>query len=398
MGKRWTEEDDSRLKELMSNNTEFELIASELNRSITSIQSRAAKLKFKHKSTYGKLTEEQLDYIKNNYPSKSIHTLKKELNKPWETIRNALVSMGIEVNIEKAWTNEEIEQLRILADKYEVAEVAKRLDKTINSVYLKARKLNIVFAMSPRKWSDDDKSYLIENWGQTSVETLAKNLKRKPQAVMQQAHKMKLEHLYCLTDSLTLTEFQLYTGISRDRIINTLLKYDFPLNSKRLTSKKKIYNVDIDKALKWMESHQDLFDGSKVSEDIFIPEPKWLTEKRRKDRVDKTNINYQVKKTNWTDEEISYAKSLLGIGLSHEEIAKKLHRSKQSVQFKLAKNGQAYKSSKFWTGKEFKYIRENWEKQSDKEMAEHLKRPVKSVEYHRLELGLKRREYRRNEE
>lgn len=342
------------------------------------------------------LTEEQLEYIKNNYPAKTIHTIKNDIDKPWLTVKNALESMGIDVNIEPAWPDEEIELLRKLANTDKIEDIAKKLNKTNNAVYLKAKRLGIVLAKSPRTWAKEDKQYLKENWGQISTDTIAKKLKRKHTAIMQQAHKMKLGSLYKITDNISLSDFCAYTGISRDRITRTLINQGFPLETQRLTPKRKIYTINIEKVLEWMEKHQDLFDGSKVSEDLFIPEPKWLKEKRRNDRTNKVNINYQVKKTQWTENDISLAISLLTMGYTQDKIAERLNRSKLAVQVMLSKHDQAYKEKRFWSGKEFKYIREHYKTQSDKEMALALNRSEKAVQYQRLNLGLRKRKQRRD--
>lgn len=391
----WKEEEINELKEMVAVNKTWEDIARKLGRTEVAVRIRATSLGIKRvNDTFSK---DELDYIKSNYPEKSIHTLKKELGVSWETVKNALNNMEIGIELrDKAWTEEEINKLKEYATDKTIKETASLLGRTETSIRIKSSRLGLLILTAKRKWTQAEENYLKQNWGDVSLTTLAHNLSRGREAVLQRAHKLKLPPIYNATEFINLSEVEEYTGITRDRIRLTLEpKMGFPLIRKVLVNKR-ILLVDIDELLLWMEKNQDQFDGRKVQEGIFIPEPDWLIMKRRQDFKSKENIHYQVKKKLWIKNELAYAISLLNIGTSYEEIANRVGRSKQAVQARLNKEGKSYRLTKFWTGKEFKFIQDNYKTMTDEEIASNLNRSVKSVESQRLALGIKRGQRGRN--
>lgn len=336
------------------------------------------------------LTPEEIAYIQENYQTMRVRQMATHLNIAWETLNKRMLEMGLQPNIKEAqWPDEDVAKLRELAQTHTTKEIAALMGRSANSIRIKARRMGIVLEKTPRLWLPEDEDYLKRNWGKLSVSTLAKNLKREANAVCQRAHVLNLPPIFQASEDLSISDFTAYTGISRDRVVRYLaIKHDFPLKKKKVGAKAVYYYVLWDEVLPWLETHQDLYDGSLISEDLFIPEPAWLTKKRHRDREDKSKIHYQVTKRPWTPADIDRAKFLLSIGKHHADIAEELHRSEKAVAYKLSQLGLAYRLSKYYRGSEFRYIREHWETMTDAEMAKHLRRSKKSVAEQRRKMGL----------
>ena len=92
--------------------------------------------------------------------------------------------------------------------------------------------------------------------------------------------------------------------------------------------------VYFERILDWMRDHQDLYDGSRVEVDFFV-EPEWLRVKRRRDMYDNSYLSWDVRRSYWTDDDVSTAWILFGLGHSFDEIGARIGRSGKAVMWKL---------------------------------------------------------------
>lgn len=292
----------------------------------------------------------------------------------------------------RPWTKDDDKRLAELLQTKSYKETAEILNRTLNSIHQRKKVLNLQSVRdSKRPWTPEDDGYLSENWGRYSMRVLMKNLKRSEIAILQRAYQvLKLGPARESTDYVRISEFSKLSGISRDRIIGTLVpKYNFPIVRKATLNRKDSY-IDLDKALSWLESHQSLFDASKVSESLFVREPDWLKEKRKFDKQDKSNIKSYAVIKNWTVEDNLRLSDLVKIGYSYDELAKIFQVTRSQIERQVININASWTAPSFWKGEDFKYIQENWTTQSDEEMAKHLKRSVISITKHRISLGLLR--------
>ena len=392
----YTEAHRNKLKAMFEAGETIEDIASEIG-CCTSTATRMARemglIRDKPKPTR-RLSPDEKQFILDNYESMTIHAMADALGLSWATVQARMRDMGLPCAIEdNGWSERDVMRLRDLAaEKKTVAEIADALDRTENAIRSKAKKTGILIYQPGRKWRLEEIDYLRRNWGRVAVSTIAKNLDRDVSGVVQKAHKMRLPPVYNNAENISMADFCRATGISRDRIMGTLApKHDFPLLSKKYGKQQYYYYVDFDAILGWMESHQSMYDATMIEDGFFVPEPDWLKKKRYGDRLDKDGISQDAKRRWWTKNEVDHALLLRQMGYSIEQIAKKLGRGTWAVRSKLAATGGGYQLPQFWTGKDFRFIRDNWETMSDKEMAAALGRPVSSVESHRQDMGLKRR-------
>ena len=73
------------------------------------------------------------------------------------------------------------------------------------------------------------------------------------------------------------------------------------------------------------------------------------------------------------------AETLFKSGKNYEEIAKIINRSQWSVANLLRNTGYSYALPQYWKGKELKFLRENYQNMSYKEIDEILGRTTKAI-------------------
>lgn len=239
---------------------------------------------------------------------------------------------------ELSWLKEDLDRLRSSADRCSsINEISEMLNRSPNSVRLTAKRYGIELHYSGRIWSKNDKDFLRRHWGVVSLWYLSNKLHRSGSAIIEMAHKMRLEPIYHKSEDLGLMDFVRATGIKRERILDTLVpKYGFPLIKRKNGAKQNYYYVDFEKILDWMEKHQDLYDASIIEEDFFI-EPQWFKEKRRRDREDNSYLHWTARRKPWQESELSELKQMAKDGKTPREIGEKLGRSQGGVIDKMWK-------------------------------------------------------------
>lgn len=256
---------------------------------------------------------------------------------------------------------------------------------------LKKLRLNLR-TRANKRWTDEELEYLRESWGNIPIKTLAINLQRTVTAIRVMGISLGLGSMMDNIEYVRLSEFVKYSGIKADYLKNTLVKkHNFPLKFRVICSHKR-YVVDLDEAEKWMEKNQSLYDGSKVRDELFAIMPDWLIEKRKIDSQTKRNISGRATtKKNWTDDEKAKLKEMLLQGKSNQEIADYFEITTGQLGRRIIQFNYGYLSRNiYYSGRDFQYIKENWETQTDKEMAQAIGKSEKSVTKHRIQLGLLR--------
>lgn len=285
-----------------------------------------------------RLSSDEVRYVLESAPSTTTRAMAARLHIKWETLSARLSEMGVEAAPGRdEWSDEDVARLRRLADAgWSQGRLADELGRTSNAVRMAARRYDVEIYQPGRPWTADDKDYLRRYYGRVALASVARNLHRDEESVVQQAHKMRLGAVYGSSEDIPLADFIRATGISRDRILGTLVPRDgFPLVRRCYGLRRKYYFVDFERILPWMEAHQDLFDASRV-EDGFFVEPPWLREKRRRDLDDNSYLSWDVRRSYWSEREVSTAWTLYGLGRSVEEIAERVGRSPGAVAARLA--------------------------------------------------------------
>ena len=329
-------------------------------------------------------TEEETEYILSHWEKESIHSMKKKFHCTWSAIAKVGENAGLALPESNNWTEEEIEALITMSDKFHYKKIAKILGKTENAVYLKARKLNIVLIQDARKWTYEEECKLKELWGTKRIEIIAKELKRTVFSLKVRAVRMNLgPMLQNNYEVITVSDISDILGVSRDRIVLTWPKLGLNLQKIKLTKDASYYVVVWEDLMDFLEKNQNEWDSRNVEPYMLATEPDWLVEKRRRDSIEDP-IWYRC----WTKEELDKAEHYFLKGMSYEEIGEKLHRKKGAVYDMLYNLG--YRSKFKWEEEEISYLNEHYLEENEEVVSEYLGRSKGAVKLKAKQLGLKK--------
>lgn len=197
-------------------------------------------------------------------------------------------------------------------------------------------------ADAPRRpWSEEEAQWLQENWGSKPIPAIAGILGRSPTAVANKAQRLGLYGQLACGDLMSLAAATELLGLKNTKaLLHWIEKYAFPATKKYIRPKRGPrtqsqchYVVRMDRFLRWLEEHQELWDSRCIPLFGLGVEYPWLQEKRKKD-LHRAPI-YRM----WEDVEISYLRMQLARGISYAAIGKELGRSKKSIKCKARQLG-----------------------------------------------------------
>lgn len=331
--------------------------------------------------------KEEIQYIIDNWKKESPNSMKKRFDCSWYAICRVAEEQGLELPTSNEWTEEEIETLRLLSEKYHYAEIAKIMNKTENAIYLKARKLGITLIKDRRKWTKEEEILLSDLWGVKPIETISKKLKRTVFSLKVKAVRMGLGPMIRNNyEFITVSDICDLLNVSRDRIVITWFKLGLNLKRKKVTDNKSYYVVTWSDLMSFLEKNKNEWDSRCVEVNMLGPEPEWLKEKRVMD-----NLENPLWYRKWAEEEIKQAENLFKSGKNYLEIAEIINRSEWAVANLLRNMGYSYILPRYWKGKEIKFLRQNYQNMTYAEIAEELGRTTRAIEAKAEQLGYQKK-------
>jgi len=194
--KQWTEDEIMFIVENYDKMTLWE-IAKVLGRSIGSVNTKIVALKKEGKLNVKKhrpYTEEEVRFIIENYGKMSARMIALKLNRPIKSVRTKIEQLRrdgmIKNRVLEEWSDEEIEFLKNNYGKMKIAEIAKALNKNVFTVKNKAIKLGL--RKKPPKWTQDEIEYLKSNYGKIPTTEIAEVLGRSVGAIYSKANELGL--------------------------------------------------------------------------------------------------------------------------------------------------------------------------------------------------------------
>lgn len=125
-------------------------------------------------------TEEELEYIQENYNNMTANELAAKLNKSIGSINNATRKMGLVKQPHNKWTDAEIEFLKNNYINMTSEEISCYINHTVDAVNTMRDKLNLV---RNKNWSEDEIQFLKDNFESTLFSELSKILNRTESAI-----------------------------------------------------------------------------------------------------------------------------------------------------------------------------------------------------------------------
>jgi hypothetical protein len=137
--------------------------------------------------------------------------------------------------------------------------------------------------MGNKAWSDNEKCYLHNAWGELAIKKIAKELGRSVDAVRIKAWKIGL-NLNSYNDYISCRFAGIMIGVNTKKIIEWVKRRGLPC--KPVVKKSKIYwNIKYDCFIRFLRLNQDLWDSRKVEPYALGQEYDWLKAKRETDRL-----------------------------------------------------------------------------------------------------------------
>lgn len=225
-----------------------------------------------------------------------------------------------------------------------------------------------------RSWSAEEIAYLEEKWGVTSIPAIAKKLNRSINSIKCKAQKLGLGRFYHQGEYVTLHQLIIAIGQKQNySYLNERLERDgFPIKYKTMINDK-VKVVYIEDFWKWTKDNQTKIDFSKFEENSLGPEESWVKDKRKLDKAK----NREYKTTPWTiQEDRRLEQELNKYKYSYIELSKMFNRTEGAIQRRICDLGLKARPIKAnnhikWTNEEFKQLGEmikaryNYERMSE---------------------------------
>ena len=111
-------------------------------------------------------TQEELEYIKENYTNMTTQELATKLNKSIGSINNATRKMRLIKQEHKPWTDSEVEYLKNNYLEKTSEDIGEYLNRSIHSVNAERDRLGLI---RNEAWSNEEINYVINNYRIFSV-------------------------------------------------------------------------------------------------------------------------------------------------------------------------------------------------------------------------------------
>lgn len=229
----------------------------------------------------------------------------------------------------RMWRENEINMLLFLIEQgADIEEIAEKLDRTENAVKTYARKHNIRIVTDGCRWTEDEIKEFTNDWKDADMTPgrLVKKYHRTWGGLRRKAYKLGLGKRPVSDIYLTVKQVAAEMNVQEYTVRRWI---ELGLRTKKSkTNKTTTHLIDADDLLVFLESHQKLFDASKISDILFYDEPDWLKNKRR---YDFANYN-KNRNTEWSLADDNRLVWLFSKGRTDEEISKEMHRSCSAIQ------------------------------------------------------------------
>lgn len=411
-GKFWTDQENLFLKKYYPTKG-CNYVANKLGKKRSSVYTKASKLGINvviNTSPNAYLPREII-FIKKYYPLKGSHYVAKMLGRSPAAIRRKARELRVERQNLIEWSAEEIEYLKKWYYKKRPSEIARRLKRSTAAVLVRARMLGL-FKRFYRKWTDDEEQYLIKNFRTMTHKQIAKYLNRSTRSVQHKASKLKLikviERIWTPQEKRFLSRFygkkpntEIAKRLNRTRESIVLRARFQKLNKKRPPDYSEKDKNFIRKNYLKMTNDQIAKKLKRTRSGII----RMAHKLGLVGEYEKMQLAINSRKDIYTDEEKEFIRKNY-LRMTNKEIAKKLNRPASGlfdVAARLGLSGTPGKKQLWirgniethYTENEKKFIRKNYLKMTNEQIAEKLKRSSGGIAKMIHVLGLSRHPERR---
>ena len=193
-----------------------------------------------------------------------------------------------------------------------------------------------------KKWTQEELDFLEEKWGVLSKNLIAKKLNRSLNSVIVKAVRLGLGRYINARDEITLNFLINTLGYknSYSWVSKKFENHNIPIKKMKITDKS-VKMVNINEFWKWAEKNKKILNFADFEEGALGKEPLWVKEKRN---IDKNSLNKINRNRLWTKYEeqllISKVKSMR---YTYEELSKEFNRTEGAIKSRLNKLQTPYR-------------------------------------------------------
>ncbi|WP_203363265.1 helix-turn-helix domain-containing protein [Bacillus sp. REN10] len=180
-----------------------------------------------------------------------------------------------------------------------------------------------------KEWCTDEIEYLKEYAGFQKVSNIAKKLDRSFESVLVKMNRLGLANTKSQTGLVTIGELAKILQVDRNTIKWWMKKHQLPFMQKVTRKSKSFYFVDPYQFWKWAEKNKDKITFSNIPHQALPPEPAWVKEERVKEKEHCLSKKRTYKC--WTTKEDQLLIQLRQEGLTYAEIGRRMNRSINSI-------------------------------------------------------------------
>lgn len=174
--------------------------------------------------------------------------------------------------------------------------------------------------MGGRAWSQEELIRLEELTEKYPLATVARKLNRSENAVFLKRQRTGIGGFMANTDMLTRNTLSRILGVE-----NRTIQYWERKGLKSVRKKPYVMYRQQD-IIRYMKEHPEDWNAARITDDSLFMGYGWYKEKRRADKPNRYN---------WTESEVSWMKTLRRQGFTIREIAEKMNRSESSIKYKM---------------------------------------------------------------
>lgn len=175
-----------------------------------------------------------------------------------------------------------------------------------------------------REWTEEEVDYLYDHVGAMSYRRIGYNLGRTEKSVISKVTRLKIS-LKENQDWVNVQDFCDAINVSRSSFNYWISQHNFPTSKPSYMKYRKIY---LHKFWKWAKEHKKIVDWVAFEPLALGEEPKWVDEIRKNTRLSR-------QKKPWTSREIQTLKSLLDKGATYLDLSMALNRSQPAIKRKI---------------------------------------------------------------
>ena len=176
-----------------------------------------------------------------------------------------------------------------------------------------------------QKWTEMQVRILEQRASSTSLTELSKILHRSGDAVASKRLRMGLPGYRNSTDDLSVNQICLMMGVTY-RKVRKWERFGLPIKHSENSSQSAITQDDL---IKFLRTHQDMWDAAKVKDDSILRRYAWFKKKYEADKPIVHIPRY------WSEVDEARLKTLCELGASYEKMSKVTGRSVSAVRSKV---------------------------------------------------------------